>query len=288
MSSSRCNLEAASRANDDPARSSEFALFWLLLLPVVALIFSCSLRDDARADVAGAARCGRVVHGLPYVGFHSWLACRLCEVSGTGRSISSIPDVAGVGGDIAAYYVGTRDRKTQASSAQSVPGKTWEGSIASVVGAVIVAVLLFHYVDPIADWLIVLHMLLRQAPDFSSPGWSVFASGSGVACDPVCRVRQRRRTTRRPGGVGISREARALRTREPASWPRRRTRSHRCPAFRAARRPDFLCSGREEIFRLSRTQPAGRNNRSPAREYWENEPIRIPSPFKGDTVLCRP
>jgi len=52
-------------------------------------------------------------------------------------------------GDIAAYYVGRAVGKHRLAPRIS-PGKTWEGAVASVVAAVIVGVLLFHYVNPIA------------------------------------------------------------------------------------------------------------------------------------------
>ncbi|MGA2904320.1 MAG: phosphatidate cytidylyltransferase [Candidatus Korobacteraceae bacterium] len=61
-------------------------------------------------------------------------------------------------GDIAAYYVG-RAIGTHKLAPRISPGKTWEGSIASVVGAVIVGVLLFHYINPIANWFRSAHLL---------------------------------------------------------------------------------------------------------------------------------
>jgi phosphatidate cytidylyltransferase len=61
-------------------------------------------------------------------------------------------------GDIAAYYVGRAVGKHKLAPRVS-PGKTWEGAIASVLGAVVVGVVLMHYIVPIADGLRGLHLL---------------------------------------------------------------------------------------------------------------------------------
>jgi phosphatidate cytidylyltransferase len=52
-------------------------------------------------------------------------------------------------GDIAAYYVGRAIGKHKLAPRVS-PGKSWEGAIASVVSAVIVGLLLFHFLGPIS------------------------------------------------------------------------------------------------------------------------------------------
>jgi phosphatidate cytidylyltransferase len=61
-------------------------------------------------------------------------------------------------GDIAAYYVGRAIGRHKLAPRIS-PGKTWEGTIASVIGAVIAGMLLFHYINPIADAFHHLHLL---------------------------------------------------------------------------------------------------------------------------------
>jgi phosphatidate cytidylyltransferase len=55
-------------------------------------------------------------------------------------------------GDIAAYYVGRRIGRHKLAPRVS-PGKSWEGAIASVVSAIIVAALLFRYMNPISEGL---------------------------------------------------------------------------------------------------------------------------------------
>ena len=51
-------------------------------------------------------------------------------------------------GDIAAYYVGGAIGKHKLAPRVS-PGKSWEGAIASAVGAVLVAILLLHFASPV-------------------------------------------------------------------------------------------------------------------------------------------
>jgi len=70
-------------------------------------------------------------------------------------------------GDIAAYYVGRAIGKHKLAPRIS-PGKTWEGSIASVVGAVIAGVLLFHYINPIASTFRSVHLLAPTSVDLAS------------------------------------------------------------------------------------------------------------------------
>lgn len=61
-------------------------------------------------------------------------------------------------GDIAAYYVGRAIGKHKLAQRIS-PGKSWEGSIASVLGAVVAGLLLFHYIRPIVNGLRSFHLL---------------------------------------------------------------------------------------------------------------------------------
>jgi len=70
-------------------------------------------------------------------------------------------------GDIAAYYVGRAIGKHKLAPRIS-PGKTWEGAVASVVGAIIVGVLLFHYINPIASTFHSVHLLAPPSVDLAS------------------------------------------------------------------------------------------------------------------------
>ncbi len=61
-------------------------------------------------------------------------------------------------GDVAAYYVGRAIGKHKLAPRVS-PGKTWEGTIASTLGAVIVTIVLFRYLAPIYHALGIIHLL---------------------------------------------------------------------------------------------------------------------------------
>jgi phosphatidate cytidylyltransferase len=71
-------------------------------------------------------------------------------------------------GDVAAYYVGRAVGRHKLAPRIS-PGKTWEGSIASVAGAMVVGVLLFHYVNPIAGAFRNVHLLRSSISTFTHP-----------------------------------------------------------------------------------------------------------------------
>jgi len=55
-------------------------------------------------------------------------------------------------GDISAYYVGRALGKRKLAPEIS-PGKTWEGAMGSMLGAVVLGLVLFHFINPIADGL---------------------------------------------------------------------------------------------------------------------------------------
>ncbi len=68
-------------------------------------------------------------------------------------------------GDTAAYYVG-RAIGARKLSPRVSPGKTWEGAIASAVGAVLVALLLFRFLNPIYHALVRIHLIPRPDNTF--------------------------------------------------------------------------------------------------------------------------
>jgi phosphatidate cytidylyltransferase len=91
-------------------------------------------------------------------------------------------------GDIAAYYVGRAIGKHKLAPTIS-PGKSWEGAIASAVGAVLVGWALFHYLQPISTALRDIHLLTASRSVLSTtlpitpPVWIVvlFAFSINVA-----------------------------------------------------------------------------------------------------------
>ena len=82
-------------------------------------------------------------------------------------------------GDIFAYYVGRAFGRHKMAETIS-PKKTWEGSIASTAGAVLVSVVLFHYIHSLGTVLVKLHALPSESLLFTdirlyAPGWQLAA-----------------------------------------------------------------------------------------------------------------
>jgi phosphatidate cytidylyltransferase len=88
-------------------------------------------------------------------------------------------------GDIAAFYVG-RSVGSHKLAPRVSPGKSWEGSVASAIAAVVVAILLFRFLTPIWSGLHKIHLasvsgyasymhpLGNVSPDFlRAPWWAV-------------------------------------------------------------------------------------------------------------------
>jgi phosphatidate cytidylyltransferase len=82
-------------------------------------------------------------------------------------------------GDIFAYYIGRAFGKHKLAETIS-PKKTWEGAIASTAGAVLVSVVLFHYIHSLGTVLVKLHALPSESLLFTdirlyAPGWQLAA-----------------------------------------------------------------------------------------------------------------
>jgi phosphatidate cytidylyltransferase len=92
-------------------------------------------------------------------------------------------------GDIAAYYVGRAIGKHKLAPRVS-PGKSWEGTVASVVAAILIAWTLFHFLGPISGALRDIGFLspsgytyhsptpLTQSPLVPAPLWLVVLFGA--------------------------------------------------------------------------------------------------------------
>ncbi|MGD0929339.1 MAG: phosphatidate cytidylyltransferase [Candidatus Korobacteraceae bacterium] len=72
-------------------------------------------------------------------------------------------------GDIAALYVGRALGKHKLAPRVS-PGKSWEGTIASAVFAMLLAVVLFNWINPIATGLVRARFMPEAAVGFDLPG----------------------------------------------------------------------------------------------------------------------
>jgi phosphatidate cytidylyltransferase len=135
----------------------------VLLVPLVLLV--ASLRREPLSNALPDAAVSYLL--LPYVG----LTLGLLPILRSGRNGALFLLYLMLlvwCGDVAAYYVGRAFGRHQLAPRIS-PGKTWEGAIASVAGAVIVGVLLFHYVNPIANGLHSARLLKAPPVRFGRP-----------------------------------------------------------------------------------------------------------------------
>ena len=128
----------------DPGIVPVSALLLLIASPFILLV--AGLRRDSLAQALPASASSFLL--LPYVGL-SLATMVLVRSQWNGAAFLLLLMLLVWCGDIAAYYVGRAIGRHKLAPRIS-PGKTWEGAIASVMGAVIVAMLLFHFIIPIA------------------------------------------------------------------------------------------------------------------------------------------
>ena len=124
-----------------------------LLAALTLLVFGLR-RDPLSRALPDAAS---TFMALPYVAFTLSLLPQLRAPSNGALYLLYLMLLVWCG-DIAAYYVGRAFGKHKLAPRVS-PGKSWEGAVASVVGAVVVSILLFHYLGTIARFLNTVHLL---------------------------------------------------------------------------------------------------------------------------------
>jgi phosphatidate cytidylyltransferase len=92
-------------------------------------------------------------------------------------------------GDASAYYVG-RSFGSHKFAPTISPNKSWEGSAASFIGSVVTGLLLFHFVEPISNAMVWLHLIGSQtvlsvdSGFHTPPSWTntlAFAAATNVA-----------------------------------------------------------------------------------------------------------
>jgi phosphatidate cytidylyltransferase len=140
------------------------------VLPLLLLLLGLALRDLRQALPAAA---------ISYLGF-LYIGIPLGELSLTGhtrygRILMFVFLITVWSGDIFAYYAGRAFGRHKLAPSIS-PGKTWEGAIASAMGAVVLCVVLFHYIHAIGNGLASLGFL---------PSRSVFYADAGIDSPPV-------------------------------------------------------------------------------------------------------
>jgi len=116
------------------------------LAPLVLLLVGLSA--DPLSDALPGAAISYLL--LPYVAFTLGLL-PILRNSANGALYLLFLMLLVWCGDIAAYYVGRAIGRHKLAPRIS-PGKTWEGSAGSVLGAIMAGLLLFHYINPIADF----------------------------------------------------------------------------------------------------------------------------------------
>ena len=104
---------------------------------------------------------------LPYVGLPLALIV-LLRVYSNGALFLLFTMIVVWSGDIAAYYIGRALGKHKLAPRIS-PGKTWEGAIASVAGAVFIALILFGHLRPIFFALRRIHFFPPNIGDAWAP-----------------------------------------------------------------------------------------------------------------------
>jgi phosphatidate cytidylyltransferase len=125
----------------------------VLLIPLVLLLIS--MRREPLSNALPDAAVSYMM--LPYVG----LALGLFPILRSARNGSLFLLYLMLlvwCGDVAAYYVGRAFGRYKLAPPIS-PGKTWEGTVASLAAAIAVGVALFHYINPIASALRGAHLL---------------------------------------------------------------------------------------------------------------------------------
>jgi phosphatidate cytidylyltransferase len=131
------------------------------VLPLLLLVFGLLLKDLRQALPAAS---------ISYLGF-VYIAVTLGELSlightGNGRVLVFVLLIVVWSGDIFAYYVG-RAWGAHKLAQNISPKKTWEGAIASAIGAIMVSVIVFRYIHQIGNLLVHLDSLPSQSVLYS-------------------------------------------------------------------------------------------------------------------------
>ena len=138
----------------------ETSIFYLTssrVFPLFLLLLGLTLKD---------LRQGLPAAAISYIGF-LYIGTTMGEISlvghlMNGRILVFVFLIAVWAGDIFAYYAGRAFGKHKLAETIS-PKKTWEGAIASVIGAVAVTVLIFRYINEIGVVLVKLDAFPSQS-----------------------------------------------------------------------------------------------------------------------------
>lgn len=127
----------------------EHGVLLLLLLTALGAMIAALRLDDLRVALPSASA---LLLGLCYIFGAWWCAVRLRDIDVWLLLFALALNWIG---DTAAMYVGKAFGRHKLAPVVS-PGKTWEGSAASAVGAVLLGFVLFHYLGPRMPWWMIL------------------------------------------------------------------------------------------------------------------------------------
>jgi phosphatidate cytidylyltransferase len=129
-----------------------YAYFWgvpaIAFLPPLVLLVGGLRREPLSKALPDAATSYMV---LPYVAFTLGTLVLLRSFRDGALYVLYVMLLVWCG-DVAAYYVGRAIGRHKLAPRVS-PGKSWEGALASVLGAIVVGLMLFRFINPIASGL---------------------------------------------------------------------------------------------------------------------------------------
>jgi len=163
------------------AGSRTIGVLFLWSLPVVILwaplvLLLTSLKREPLSEVLPDAAISYML--VPYVGFTLGLL-PILRAAHNGPLFLLYLMLLVWCGDIAAYYVGRAIGRHKLAPRVS-PGKSWEGAVASVAGAILVGWLLIHFILPIAAALRSSHLLNTARIVSSYSSWEPNANTAPI------------------------------------------------------------------------------------------------------------
>jgi phosphatidate cytidylyltransferase len=149
-------------------------LFWAKFLIVLLgpiLFLSIALSRETLAGALPAAAASYIA--LPYIAVSLWSAAIPIWYFPFGAILVFYMLIVVWGGDIFAYYVGKNFGRNKLAPRIS-PGKTWEGTAASIVGAALLGSLILLHLPAIYNALVRLHLMQSASvfggtPAFKTP-----------------------------------------------------------------------------------------------------------------------
>jgi phosphatidate cytidylyltransferase len=163
--------EAMFQYQDLGAAALSVATVWSYLVALTPFILlSVALGSEDFAAGMRAAALSTFTFAYAVMPMRSLIGIR-AMVGGVGWFFLILFFAVVWSGDIFAYYVGKKFGKHKLAPRIS-PGKTWEGAIASVVGAAMVGVALAHFAGPIQQWItdrVILERIYQGQTEIVSP-----------------------------------------------------------------------------------------------------------------------